>query len=167
MRNCGMSDIGCRMADGCAASVTIACHPLSAIRHPPSARGFTLIECLLAGLVLAIFGAAMATTVAQAMAANEKAAKQRQAAMYLDEVLTRIDTIGPATVAQQGPTEGEIGGFTWTADITQNAASDLYVVNVSIQWSTARGFQSIDGHTLMHDPIGSRPVLLYWEDLDG
>lgn len=139
----------------------------SQIANRKSKMGFTLIECLLAGVVLAIFGAAMAASIAQAMAANERASRQRQAAMYLDEVFTRIEAIGPATLLVQGPTDGEFGDFTWSADITQNPDSDLYTVVVTLTWPTARGTQSTQGYTLIHDPVGSRPLPLYWEDFDG
>lgn len=137
------------------------------MRNRRHIAGFTLIECLLAGVVLAIFGAAMATSIMQAMAANEKASRQREAAMYLDEVFTRIDAIGPAAILTQGPVEGAFGDFTWTADIVQNDLSDLYVVNVTVSWPTARGSQSVEGYTLINDPIGSRPLVMYWEDFDG
>ncbi len=128
--------------------------------------GFTLIECLLAAVVLAIFGAAMASTISQALTTNADAQNEQLAATYLDEVLTRIDAIGPATMATQGPFDGQIGGqFNWSADIQQQPDSDLYSVTVTITWQTPGGSRSVQAYTLLHDALGSRPVQLYWEDL--
>ena len=40
--------------------------------------------------------------------AATRATDRRQAAMWLDEVLTRIDVIGPARLADEGPVRGPL-----------------------------------------------------------
>lgn len=129
-------------------------------------RGFTLIECLLAGMVLALFGSAMTLTLTQATTARAEARQRRVAAAYLDEVLTRVDMIGPAQLLREGPLNGALSPeFSWELDVTQAPASDLYTVTATISWQGTRGERSVVGATKLYDPPGARPVVLRWEDL--
>ncbi len=130
-------------------------------------RGFTIIECLLAGMILAAFSAVLARGIAQASTAVARADDERLAAQYLDEVLTRIDLIGPAELNYAGPTSGVLDErFSWEATITQEDLSSLYLVDVTIRWTTPRGVRSVAGHTYLMDPPGWRNTGLRWEDLE-
>ncbi|MEM1026612.1 MAG: hypothetical protein AAGJ38_00850 [Planctomycetota bacterium] len=135
-------------------------------RHRPC-RGFTIVECLLAGMILAAFAGVLARGIAQSATAIQRADDQRNAAQWLDEVLTRIDLVGPAELSYAGPTSGLLDErFRWDATITQEATSDLYVVEVTVRWTTPRGPQAVKGHTLLMDPPGWRAGGFSWAMLE-
>ncbi|MEM9752589.1 MAG: hypothetical protein AAF916_04310 [Planctomycetota bacterium] len=130
-------------------------------------RGFTIVECLLAGIILAAFAAVLARGIAQSATAVQRADDQRKAAQWLDEVMTRIDLIGPAELSYAGPMNGPLDErFRWEADITQEATSDLYIVDVTVRWTTPRGPQAVKAHTLLMDPPGWRNTGLSWAMLE-
>jgi Tfp pilus assembly protein PilV len=129
--------------------------------------GFTIVECLLAGMMLAAFAAVLARGIAQAATAVERADDQRLAAQWLDDVLTRIDVIGPAELAYAGPFFGTLDErFTWSATYSPQGATDLYEVDVTVRWRTPRGWREVKGHTLLMDPPGWRSTGLTWFDLE-
>jgi len=136
-------------------------------RRPRRQGGFTLVECLLAGLVLAVFGAALASAIIQASAVRQRAADDRLAAQWLDEVMTRIDMIGPARMALEGPVGGQLDDrFSWEATFEQELLSDLYEVHVTLIWTTPGGQRSAQADTMLMDPVGWRGETLQWSDLD-
>ena len=129
-------------------------------------RGYTLIECLLAGMILAGFGAAMAAAIGQASVAQAKSNDYRIAAQWLDEAMTRIDLVGPRQLLYEGPTEGRFDErFTWAASVRSTATLDLYQVEVTIGWASAYGARSVEGHTLLYDPSDATTPRLRWDDL--
>ena len=135
-------------------------------RHP---GWFTLVEALCAGVVLCIFsvmiGAGLSNTAAMDMVARDK----QQGALLLDELLTKIDTIGPSRLLREGPSDGEFAEpheeVTWQVEITEPLEGYLYEIEVTIQWQTPRGQRSIAGYTMLNDPPGARSGSLQWEDL--
>lgn len=131
-------------------------------------RGFTVVESLIAGVILAVFAAALSGTIAQCNQASQRAQDQRAAAQWLDTVLTRIDIIGPNRVAVEGPESGSLDErFAWTATITQGALyADLYRVEVRITYTTPGGRSAeVVGHTQLFDPPGQRKSTALWSDL--
>lgn len=134
--------------------------------HTHTRPGFTLVECLLAGVILALFGSALAGMIAQTTTAVRRSNDDRLAAQYLDEVLTRIDIIGPARLQYQGPLAGTLGGrFNWSADITPQTDTGLYAVDITLAWTTPAGSRSVQGHTLLMDPAGWRSDTTTWASL--
>lgn len=133
---------------------------------PSRRRGFTIVECLLAGVILALFAATIATTVGQAGAAARRGADLRLAAGWLNEVMTRIDLIGPARLSQEGPLQGELDSrFGWSAAIDQVLIGDLYNVKVTINWSTNGRQTSVVGYTQFQDPPNATRTTVSWHDL--
>ena len=130
--------------------------------------GFTIVECLIAGVIMALFAAAMAGSITQATRAAARSQDQRQAAQWLDTVFTRIDMLGPYRLSVQGPLEGQLDErFSWAADVTlDDALPDLYRVTVTIRYTglDARPGQVV-GHSQFHDPAGSRTLDVPWEEL--
>ncbi len=134
---------------------------------PERRGGFTIIECLLAGMILAAFAGVLARGIAQSATAIQRADDQRAAAQWLDEVLTRIDLVGPAEMSYAGPWSGVLDErFSWEAQIVRESTSDLYIVDVTVRWSTPRGAQAVRGHTLLMDPAGWRTAGLAWDALE-
>ena len=132
--------------------------------------GFTLVEVLVAGVVLALSAAVLGTTISQGMHSLALARDYQQAAELLDETLTKIDIVGPARLLYEGPLEDFFDsphdGFAWQANIEQRTEGYLYEVTVSILWTTPAGEQrSVQGQTLLNDPPDSRPSELDWYSL--
>lgn len=140
--------------------------------------GFTLVECLVAGTVLALFGGTIAIAAAQAGGANRRGVERRAAAQRLDAVLTKIDVLGPARMSIEGPFGGELESdeseqgprgraWAWSASIVQEGTwADLYIVEATVRWVGSTGkTRSVSARTRMFDPVGSRTVLAGWDDL--
>ncbi len=136
-------------------------------RDVSACGGFTVIECLVAGMVLAIFGSLIAMTVGQSVSASEAMLDRQQAALWLDEVMTRIDMIGPGRLSAEGPVQGELDDrFSWSVEIEEEGLSAyLYRVTPTIRWKTSRGEKSVAGYTMLYDPPGSRGGFLQWDEL--
>ena len=132
-------------------------------------RGFTLIEALAAGLILAISGAVLSTTVVQAMRSLTLARDYQQAAELLDRTLTKIDMIGPGRLLAEGPTGGEFGppheGFRWQADIVSVIEDSFYDVTVRVIWQTSTGRRSTEAQTFLNARRGAGQTQLVWDDL--
>src|SRR6476469_637761 len=80
--------------------------------------GFTLIELLVAGIILAMSVAVIATAVSRSYATLADARDERRAATLLDDLLTKVDMIGPARISSEGPRNGQFDGaderFAWS-----------------------------------------------------
>lgn len=139
-------------------------------RRRRGARAFSLVEVLLAGVLLAAFGGVLASAVGQAADARARAIHDRSAAQALDEVLTRVDLLGPRRLEREGPTSGEIAvgsdGWSWELAITQRPASDLFEVAATVRPATQRGGPARTAHTLIFDVEGWRTADYQWSDLD-
>ncbi len=138
--------------------------------NPPAKRqrkrGFTIVECLLAGVILAIFAVTIATSVGQAGNAARRGEDLRQAADRLNEVFTRIDMIGPSQLMYEGPTQGELDSkFAWVSVIEEDVLTDLYNIKVTISWSTNGKVSSIVGYTQIYDPPEANHTTANWYDL--
>lgn len=132
--------------------------------------GFTLIETLAAGLILALSGAVLSTAVRQAVRSLALARDYQRAAELIDRTLTKIDLVGPARLSIEGPTGGVFRPpherFTWQVRIDSRVEGHLYEVTVRVSWLAPGGkMRSAQVQTLLNDPPRSRPENLLWEDL--
>ena len=90
------------------------------MRHRHRSSGFTLIETLIAGIILALAIAVMGTTVSHSYGTLADARDERRAAALMEELLTKIDLIGPARMASEGPH----GGSFWSQLMGNDAPSE-------------------------------------------
>jgi hypothetical protein len=150
-----------------AAAITAAA-PRRGVRRPRRA-GFTIIEALLAGMILAIVGVAITSAATRALHHAETARGYEHAAELLDRTMTRIDLIGPERLLREGPLQGEFAApdqmYRWEADIESLTLGDLYEVTVRVSWPTGAGRRSAQLSTRLNDAPGSRDISLQWEDL--
>ncbi|MEM1109524.1 MAG: hypothetical protein AAGH99_12630 [Planctomycetota bacterium] len=133
-----------------------------------AAHGFTIVESLIAGVILALFAAALAGTSARSTQASLRAQDHRKAAEWLDTVFTRIDMIGPNRLAIEGPVQGSLDDrFDWSMTIQEDGVLfDLYQVSVVVSYTGVDGRPAqVVGHTQFHDPIGRRTLSANWKDL--
>ncbi len=145
---------------------TPSCHLDSAKRC--RAQGFTLLECLIAGVILAAFAAVIAANTGQSANAVQRSHDMRLAAQWLDEVLTRVDLIGPNRLAVEGPLQGPLDDrFAYVLEITlDDSLVDLYQVTATVVYPTPNGTnRSVSARTRLYDPFASRPNTVNWEDL--
>ena len=132
--------------------------------------GFTLIEALVAGMILAMSGAALSLGVRQAMKSLALGKDFQRAAELLDRTLTKIDTVGPARVQVEGPIEGAFDPphdrFGWSTTIEALSEGHLYEVTVRIIWEQPGGkLRSIEAQTLLNDARGEDETGPGWNDL--
>jgi len=138
--------------------------------HRASNHGFTLVEVLAASVILTVWAVVLSLSVRQSMRSLQAADRTTVVADLIDEVLTKIDTIGPAAVYADGPTAGRFddpdGDYSWRAEIAPLTNGDLYDVTVTVWWLDAAGtVREVDAQTLLNDPTGSRPAGIRWESL--
>ncbi len=131
--------------------------------------GFTLIEALLAGVILAALGVAVGGGVIGSLRSSGAGRDYATAAQLLDDTLTRIDLIGPSRLLSEGPTSGVFPPpherFRWSATIEQPNLPDLYEVVLTVTWPGDRGERTAVAATRLYDPLNARNPLLRWEDL--
>jgi Tfp pilus assembly protein PilV len=138
-------------------------------RASRSRQGFTLIEALVAGIILAMAGTVVGTALVHAYGALGEARDERRAAILLDDLLTKIDMIGPARIASEGPHQGKCDGtderFAWSIDIQNRPQGHLYEVAVTLSWTYAGRDKTACIRTYLNDPPKSRDGTLKWRDL--
>ena len=132
-------------------------------------RGFTVVEALSAGMILAIAAAAIGGTVSRSLQSLEDARDYQRAAQLLDQVLTKIDLIGPARIETEGPAEGQFDApnerFSWQAAIESLTQGHLYKVTVRVSWPSRGGTCTAAAGTYLNDPPKSRDSSLEWSKL--
>lgn len=132
-------------------------------------RGFTLIEALVAGVLLAMVGAMVGLGASQAVRVSAETRDLERAAELLDATMTKIDLLGPSRIYTEGPTSGAFPPpderFRWEATVESLIDGDLYEVTLKLRWRTGTGERSAELVTRLNDPVGSRNALLQWEDL--
>ena len=143
-------------------------------RHPDrckiARRGFSIVEALAAGMILAISAAAVTLTVRQAVRSLTMARDYQIAAELTDRTLTKIDTLGPGRILREGPTSGNFSEpndrFAWEAAIDQRLDGHLYDVTVKITWQVGGASRLVEVQTFLNDPNDTdEQDLLPWEDL--
>jgi len=140
------------------------------MNSPGPCRGFTLIETLVAGVILALSAGVLGTSVMHAMASLSRARDYQKAAELLDKTFTRIDMVGPARLYVDGFAGGTFDPpedrFSWQVEITPLTQGHLYQVTVNVFWLTPSGSRrSAEARTLLNDQPGSRPEGIKWRDL--
>jgi type II secretory pathway pseudopilin PulG len=137
--------------------------------HDRRRRGFTLIEALVAGVVLAMSALAIGGAIAQSLAATQLSRDYQQAAELSQQIMTRVDIIGPARLLLEGPLHGEfdppMARFTWNLEIDERLVGHLFEIVLTVRWQSGDRERSIEVATLLNDPPDSRPPFVRWEDL--
>ena len=131
--------------------------------------GYTLVEALAAGVILAASAGVLGRIVSGTMESMRVARDVQRAAQLLDQTLTKIDTIGPQRLLEEGPADGAFpppdGQFRWRAAIESRLGGHLYEVTVHVSWPTDRGVRTVSATTLLNDPPQSRSGTVRWDQL--
>jgi len=132
-------------------------------------RGFTLIETLVAGMILALAAAVMATALSHSYGSLSDARDERRAATLLNELLTKVDLVGASRIAAEGPHSGNFDGaderFSWSIDVSNRPQGHLYEVTATLTWMNGPQEKSLSMHTYLNDPPNSHDATLKWRDL--
>src|SRR5689334_3095517 len=139
-------------------------------RSPHHRRtGFTLIEVLVAGIILALAIGVMGTAVSRSYAALSDARDERRVSTLLDELMTKVDLIGPARISSEGPHSGNFDGaderFSWTIDVETRPIGHLYQVTATVKWTKGQQQMSRQAQTFLNDLPKSHDATLKWRDL--
>ncbi len=138
-------------------------------RSHPQRGGFTLIEVLVAGIILAMAIGVMGMALSRSYGALSDARDERRAAALLNELLTKVDLIGPERIASEGPRSGnfedEDERFSWTIDVANRPDGHLYQVTATIKWSQGKQELSREVQTYLNDPPKSHDPAVKWRDL--
>ena len=140
------------------------------MRRRAGHRGFTVVETLVAGVILAAGAVVIGLSVRQGLRATELAGQYQAAAELLDQVMSKVDLIGPDAMLASGPAAGAFDApnerFNWEVQVEVTDTTDLYQVTARIDWSRVDGSQAqVEAQTLMYDKPGSRPAGLEWDGL--
>lgn len=118
-------------------------------------RAMTLIEALVATVLLGV-GVTGLISAASLGLRNQLRSEQRTAALYFaQEKMTDVEMVGPYLYLLERPQKGEeLRGdllFEWTIEIEEQAAGELYSVNVQIEWFGAGRGGSVTVETWLND----------------
>lgn len=131
--------------------------------------GFTLVEVLVAGTILAIAAAVLGTAVSRSLESLQVSGDFDKAAGLLDRTLTKVDMIGPDRLLREGPLRGWFqppdDRFAWELDIGPRVEGHLYEITARITWQADRAQRSVEVQTLLNDPPNVRNPELQWSDL--
>ena len=134
-------------------------------------RGFTLVEVMAAGVILALSASVLSLGVRQSLRSLGKARDYQQAAELLDRIMTKTDMFGAGRIRVEGPNQGGFppphDRFRWQTQIeSADTESDLYEVTVRIAWVDPNGYtQYVEAQTLLYDPPRLAEQELSWEDV--
>ncbi len=127
-------------------------------RH--SKRGFTLLEALAGGVILALGVATLFGLSARCL--SQARINQHQAAAWeiLDQQLTLIDVVGIDTFVGQATREGSISRsgtvYHWSVAATEDILDRLYVVEMVVSWQEHNRLRRISASTMMN---GRQPLV--------
>jgi prepilin-type N-terminal cleavage/methylation domain-containing protein len=123
------------------------------IRKPSSKTGLTLIEVLIALVILSVGVASMMLAMSRCLAVV-RTARQRDVArslLWLMEVEHPIDKTSIEEVSESGDFE-EVEGYTWDREVImddEELRPGLFLVTTRVQWSSRgrESFEEIVGYT--------------------
>jgi len=120
-------------------------------------KGFTLLESLLAGVVLSAAVLAIASVSVRAMNETRVNRCYERAMSIADRQLRLIDYTGVAEFIESGRTEGEIDwlepGYSWKVEAESVGIEDLYEVAVTVSWIERNRQHSVSLQTRLNGVI--------------
>ncbi len=127
----------------------------SACRRTSSRRGMTLVEVLVASVLLGVGVAGLIFSATLGMR-NQQRSEQRMAALYLaQEKLAAIEVVGPRFWSLAEPSRGtETRGnvaFEWSVQIEAMTEGELFDVKAEVSWLGPGGGGEVELETLLND----------------
>jgi len=126
-----------------------------------SRRGFLLADVLVASVILAVALSVLISMAGTALASQQTGEQIGTAAQLADEQLNLVLMRGPDSYASrfpiEGPCEGPFEAYRFRLDFTDGDSGKPYGVGVRIDWTSARGPQSIRIETRIAPRLGDEP----------
>lgn len=119
------------------------------------ARAMTLVEVLVASVILGVGVAGLLSATALGMR-NQGRSEQRMAALYFaQEKLAEVEAVGPRmwslTREKQGSQQREEIMYSWSLAIVAMTEGELYDVLVTMEWNGPTGGGKLELETLLND----------------
>lgn len=121
-------------------------------------RGFTLVEMIVATVILAVGIAGAVATFGAISRASGTAAEYDQAALLAERRLAEIETLDETPTDQDSGDFGEdYPGYKWEQEVLSTEYDDLIEVRVTVTWGNNEPRHHIDVSTYMK-PVDSTQV---------
>jgi general secretion pathway protein I len=116
--------------------------------------GMTLVECLVASVILGV-GVAGLISAASLALRNQQATELRATAVWLaQEKLAEVELKGPyasQSLPTQGTQEQQGVRFAWTLTIEPESVGELYRVRAKVEWTGQTSSGQVELETLLND----------------
>jgi len=124
-------------------------------KRQPSRRAMTLVEVLVASVLLGVGVTGLVSAAALTMR-NQQQVEQRAAAMHLaQEKLAEVEITGAYTWRLGYPTSGKREWdetvYQWKLNIEQQAVGELFTVRAEVNWVAPNGKGSVELETWLND----------------
>lgn len=130
------------------------------VQMKQSDRGFTLVETILASVILCGAVLAVGAISTRSLGGTKLNRQYEIAAALVDRQLCLIDYIGVDNFIEFGQTEGDFEQFEpayhWEATTESLGVDNLYFVNLTVSWVERNRLHSISADTRLN---GTRAVL--------
>jgi len=121
-------------------------------------KGFTLVEALLASIILAAAAIAISAISVRCLSRTSFNQEYEQAWAAMDRQLVSIETAGIDQFIEQGIMEGyvqganeeESGKYRWQAEVENEAIGKLYRIKMTITWQEKNHLHQITAETLLN-----------------
>ncbi len=115
----------------------------------------TLVEVLVASVLLGVGVAGLVSSATLAMRNQQRSEHRAMAVCLAQEVLSQVDVAGAHTWVETRPMEGTESrddiALRWTLAIEQTSVAELHSVRVSIEWLAPGDSGRIELETLLND----------------
>jgi hypothetical protein len=117
-------------------------------------RGLSLVETLVAGVILSATVVTVSTLSTRSMMGTSANRAYEKAASLIDRQMTLIDCMGIDAFVESGQTEGEFGDmapdYSWTLFTESLGVDSLYEVTLTVTWLERGGVKSLSATTRLN-----------------
>lgn len=122
--------------------------------YGPTRRGLTLVETLVAGMILSATVVTVSALSSRSMSGTGTNRAYELAASLLDRQMTLIDSVGIDAFIESGQTQGEFGEIapdhTWVVLVESLGIDNLQEVTVTVFWPERGGIKSLSVTTRLN-----------------
>ncbi|MCF7975968.1 MAG: hypothetical protein K9N55_19280 [Phycisphaerae bacterium] len=119
-------------------------------------RGLSLVETLVAGMILSATVVTVSALSTRSMAGAGINRTYEQAAALINRQMTLIDCVGISAFLEAGQTQGEFGElapeYTWAMAAESVGIDNLYEVTMTVYWAERGGIKSLSVTTRLNGP---------------
>jgi len=117
-------------------------------------RGFTLVEALLATIILCAAVLALGGISTRSLSRSHLNSRYETAASLADKQLTIIDSMGIDTFIRRNVMGGVFDdvkpGYNWEASTQWEGTDNLYIVTITVSWNELNKWHSLTVETMIN-----------------